>query len=242
MYRSNNYFVAGGGMIAQQFILHSKDSLNICIYAAGVSNSACDDSEEFDRDRLRLRASMANLPEEVPLVYVSTCSIDSNITSQSRYIQHKIEMESIALSKLNTKVVRLPQVAGFSSNPHTLLNYIFNCIKYKKSIDVWKQSTRNIIDVKDVQELVLEIFSSVPLADIPNVINIANPRSINIIDLLRVYELVLNIKPIVNIYDCGEPMLVDTEWLQKNISLEKIGFDNEYEQRIVRRYYGSAIA
>ena len=41
------------------------------------------------------------------------------------YVRHKIEMERLVSDHAKFVIVRLPQVAGRTPNPHTLLNYLY---------------------------------------------------------------------------------------------------------------------
>jgi len=66
--------IVGTGLIARAFLRRKARLDNVCVYAAGVSNSTCSDEREYVRDRLRLQKAMATLDGSVLLVYFSTCS------------------------------------------------------------------------------------------------------------------------------------------------------------------------
>ena len=124
------------------------DSKESCVYAAGVSNSNCSDQREFDRERDRLMIAMEQHRLVDLFLYFGTCSADGSLDSP--YVQHKIKMEKIVSEHPRYLILRLPQTAGKTENPHTLLNYIFTRIIRSERFQIWKNARRNIIDVDDV--------------------------------------------------------------------------------------------
>jgi hypothetical protein len=86
-------------------------------FASGVSNSQCTDEKEYKRERdLLLEQSKEN-----HIVYFSSLAI---FYSQTRYTQHKLDMEAmIKASFPKYCIVRLGNI-DFGSNPNTLINYL----------------------------------------------------------------------------------------------------------------------
>ena len=66
---------------------------DICIYAAGVSNSNCGDAHEFDRERQRVGTALNQSRHVDAFVYFGTCSTYDPQISSSPYVQHKLAME-----------------------------------------------------------------------------------------------------------------------------------------------------
>src|SRR6185437_5053251 len=141
--------IVGSGLLARAFERRAGLLEGVCVYAAGVSNSACTDRTEFEHDRARLQRVMASLPDDMRLVYFSTCSICDPWARESPYAQHKLEVEEIVRGRRGHLIVRLPQLAGSTPNPHTLLNYLYNRIVRSERFDLSQHATRNIIDVAD---------------------------------------------------------------------------------------------
>ena len=56
--------IIGSGLLARSFCDAYDDDDNVCIYAAGVSNSGCVDKKEFKRERARLVDTINGLPKE----------------------------------------------------------------------------------------------------------------------------------------------------------------------------------
>ena len=68
--------IIGSGLLAKAFTNKFSQRDDICIYAAGVSNSACSDEREFARERQLLNEALQTKAGEVDaFVYFGTCSV-----------------------------------------------------------------------------------------------------------------------------------------------------------------------
>jgi hypothetical protein len=106
--------IIGKGDIAQQ--LYGVDKPFITFYASGVSNSRQKDENEFARE-IELLLSQ---PKDQHLVYFSSLCI---YYSQSRYAQHKMQVERLIKASFATyTIVRLGNIT-WGRNPNTILNY-----------------------------------------------------------------------------------------------------------------------
>ena len=65
----------GSGLLAQAFFSVYSQRDDVCIYAAGVSNSACTDTHEFSRERERLSDALQLAKQVECFVYFGTCSV-----------------------------------------------------------------------------------------------------------------------------------------------------------------------
>ena len=140
----------GSGLLANAFsadFLHRED---VCIYAAGVSNSSCTNAHEFVRERQRLVEALRQTRHVDAFVYFGTCSVADPEVRDMPYVQHKLAMERMVSRHPRSLILRLPQVAGKTPNPHTLLNYLYARISRSESFQLWSKAKRNIIDVSDV--------------------------------------------------------------------------------------------
>ncbi len=68
--------IVGSGLLARAFALHAAVTPQCWFYAAGVSNSACTDEREFERERARLADALRSASGAPAFVYFSTCSAD----------------------------------------------------------------------------------------------------------------------------------------------------------------------
>ena len=69
--------IIGTGFIAKNFNNYKEKlkKLNICLYAAGVSNSQINNEDLLINERKRLLDFSRQFNQEKKLVYVSTCSV-----------------------------------------------------------------------------------------------------------------------------------------------------------------------
>jgi len=224
--------IIGNGMIAKAFVAYKKYS-NILIFASGVSNSLENKIINFEREEQLLRKTiLANKNSTV--VYFSTCSIDDKSVNQSQYVMHKLKMESIVKEiATNFFIFRLPQVVGNSNSP-IFINFLFNSIIYKKKIDIYKYSTRNLICIKDVFEICDFIITENKF--INEITNIATPFNINVFELVTELENLTNNVIKKNILNIGTQCNIN---IDKLLSLDK-NFDiysSSYTSNLLKEFF-----
>jgi nucleoside-diphosphate-sugar epimerase len=243
MYYFNKYFavdrkkvIIGSGVIGSAFIDFYEKDQEICLYAAGVSNSQCIENANYLRDKNTLVENMSKLKKNELLVYISTCSIlTSSNRSSSRYIEHKMEMEELVRSYGRYLIMRLPQIASFSKNPFTLLNYFKNKINNSEAFQVYKNSYRNILDVNhmaSISEKVISNFSE------NSIVNIANPISVSVVEIVEEMEAALGKKAIYNFIDgLTDNYKIDVTRMMNCIDHSSYIFDDKYLNSVIKKYY-----
>jgi len=132
-------------------------------------------------------------------------------------------------------VVRLPQVAGPNAPPNTLLAAISYSIRSGTTINVWKNATRNIIDVADVVNIA-SFMVALPSWQL-KMVNIANPVSCQIMEIIESVESVLGQKAVLNLVSAGAPYDIDVSAIKPIINSLDIQFDKDYLTRTIARYY-----
>ncbi len=228
--------VVGSGLIARAFARY-KDALSgTCVYAAGVSNSSCKDAREFERERQRLLAALADSPSGHLFLYFSTCSIGDPAVRDSAYVRHKIAMEHVVAERGRHLILRLPQLAGATPNPHTLLNYLYARLVRSERFAIWRGASRNIIDVDDVARIVVSLVTEENACG--ETINIANSSSAGMIEIVGSLEAVLGHKAIFDIIDQGAGYAIDTDRIRAAVLRCGIEFSGDYLLRTIRKYYG----
>lgn len=145
--------IIGSGLLGRAFSASYTHRNDVCVYAAGVSNSNITDKSEFAREQLRLTAALAAAKDVSVFVYFGTCSVLDPEAYHTQYVQHKLAMERLVQTHSNYLILRLPQVAGQTPNPHTLLNFVYSRIIRSEAFVVWRTARRNIIDIDDVVTL-----------------------------------------------------------------------------------------
>ena len=228
--------IVGTGLIARAFARHEDVLSGACVYAAGVSNSSCHDPREFERERQRMTAAMADCPADYLFLYFSTCSIADPAAQGSAYVLHKIAMERLVESRKRYLIFRLPQLAGATPNPHTLLNYLYARIVRSERFAIWSGASRNIIDVDDVARIATDLAKTGSACG--ETIDVASVNSSSMFDIVGSLEAVLGHKAIFDIIDQGAGYAIDTERIQASLLRCGISFSGDYLYRTIKKYYG----
>lgn len=229
--------IVGSGLLAKAMAPYFEADRDVCVYAAGVSNSSCSSASEFLREETRLRASLKALPWVRRFVQFSTCSIADSSAADTPYVRHRIEMETVAREHPHHLIVRLPQVAGDSPNPHTLLNYLYARISRSEGFSIWDGARRNIIDVVDVARTVselskLEKFSAVT-------VNVASPVDHSVLNIVQTMERIVGKAAVLEIKPRDSAYSIDISQTHLVMSELGIAFDDDYLQKTLVKYYGN---
>jgi nucleoside-diphosphate-sugar epimerase len=225
----------GSGLIAHAFVPEFSHRDDVCIYAAGVSNSSCTDAHEFTRERQRLTKALAQAGHDVTFVYFGTCSVADPEARDTPYVQHKLAMEQLVSAHPRYLILRLPQVAGKTPNPHTLLNYLYARISRSEAFLLWRNAKRNIIDVDDVAAIARQLFADTSMQNIT--LNIANPTSYSMIDIVHAMESIVGKKAIYEIMERGCEYPIDIGIIRPILNKITVRFDDNYLERVLGKYY-----
>ena len=228
--------IVGSGLIAKTFAAHAGARERICFHAAGVSNSSCRDPREFERDRVRLRTSVENIGAGALFVYFSTCSVEDPAARDNPYTRHKREMEEFVRERDGHLILRLPQVAGRTPNPHTILNYLHARIVRSERFELWRGASRNIIDADDVARIALDLIDRDGARN--ETVNIASPRSTPMTDVVAALEQITQHRAIYDPVEKGARYDIDTTRIADSIRRCGIVFDANYLLRTLAKYYG----
>ena len=230
--------IFGSGLLARAFGPQFANSATSCVYAAGVSNSNCSDQREFDREQDRLMVAMGQHRSAELFLYFGTCSANGLLASTSPYVQHKIKMEKIVEEHPRYLILRLPQTAEKTENPHTLLNYIFARIIRSERFRVWKNARRNIIDVDDV--VLIAIGLALEEGVRRESINVANFLDSAMVDIVELMAKVVGKKAIYDCLDRGDAYPIDTRRIREVAPRCGVIFGPKYLEIVIRKYFGSA--
>ena len=227
--------IIGSGLLARAFASFFSGSKESCVYAAGVSNSNCSDQREFDRERERLMIAMEQHRLVDLFLYFGTCSANSSLDSP--YVQHKIKMEKTVAEHPRYLILRLPQTAGKTENPHTLLNYIFTRIIRSERFQIWSNARRNIIDVDDVVKIAAGLALEEGVRR--DCINVANFSDYSMRDVVTIMEKVVGKKALFDSLDKGDTYPIDTQRIYRVAQRCSVEFGPEYLESVIRKYYES---
>lgn len=228
--------IVGSGLLASAFSDTCSDVDDLIIYAAGVSNSGCVDESEFNQERTRLSEALRKSSKNNTFVYFGTCSISDPLAINTPYVQHKLAMEKMVYEHTNNLIFRLPQVAGNTPNPHTLLNFLYARIIRSEKFNLWRNAKRNIIDVDDIVAIALKLIANNSTRN--TTVNIANKINYKMIDLVEIMEQVLCKQAIYNIIEDGSEYSIDISSMSSVLDDAQVKFDDNYLKNVISKYYG----
>ena len=225
--------IIGNGFLAKAFQEFINDE-NVLIYSSGVSNSGETRSSEYLRESILLKETIRSFPDK-KIIYFSTISLFDPSLSESMYIKHKAEMELLLQNKhRDYLILRLPNIVGYSSNPHTLTNYLFHQIKNGLSFVVYKNAYRYLMDIDEVVKLCSYIIRNPRKL---NLFNIAPNEPISSIVLVAQFEKILNKKAIYIIQDKGSFYKVPKEIITLPLAEMGIVYTKDYYTDLIQKYY-----
>jgi nucleoside-diphosphate-sugar epimerase len=229
--------IIGSGLLAHAFSRTFSQREDVCIYAAGVSNSNCTDVREFAREQQRLGDALLQMTDVGTFVYFGTCSVGDPEAKNSPYVEHKLAMEQLARTHPGHLILRLPQVAGRTPNPHTLLNYLYARVSRSESFNVWVNASRNIIDVDDVAVIAQELIwdDSARKATV----NIANAIAYPMLDIVSAMENVIGKRAIYNPVARGSKYDIDIGAIISAIDKAGVKFGDDYLISTIEKCYGN---
>lgn len=221
--------IIGRGLIANQFL--ESDREDVIFFASGVSNSLEKDPIQFKREKDLIESTINLYPKRL-FIYFSTCSIYDSSKYNSPYVLHKLHMEEVVKEYAkNYLILRVSNAVGSGGNPNLLMNYFYNQINNKKTLNIHRYATRNLIDVEDVRNITLNYIA---LNKWNRIINVAYKESYFISEIILAFEIILAKSIEIEIEELGEHYSIDTYELIYNFpSLNK----NDYLLSLINKYY-----
>jgi len=233
---SKLYFimVVGNGLVATAFSIYRGDADKI-IFASGVSNSSFANQQEADREYELLRACLKEYPDQ-QLVYFSTASIYDPSLQGSFYIRHKSNIENYIIANVpRYLIIRASNIVGGGVNPHTLVNRFIHQLSNNEAIEVWKHSTRNLIGLADFFSIVDTLLKQQFYKN--TIINVANPNSYSVLQIVDVIAQYLHVTPKVNVIEKGASYSIDISTILPIIHNLGLRFTADYLGNLLKHYY-----
>lgn len=225
--------VIGNGLIATAFRDRKHNCEDRIIFASGVANSQETRVSEFLREEALLSDAIVTGKQ---IVYFSTCSIEDPEQSKSAYVMHKKHMEGIIMNTNNYLIFRLPQIVGYTQNKTIITNYLYEKILNGEPFLVWRNATRNLLDVEDMISIANYIIFELNSTNMR--INIASPFTSSILEMVTIFETIMNKKANYEIVEKGGPYIVDCQTALEIAALCNVNFDIEYPARVIGKYFG----
>ena len=227
--------IIGSGLIARSFSKLFNKSNKICIFASGVSNSMCQDTSQFNKEKQILNKTLKEFMGKGKFVYFGTCSSAFRNNHYNDYINHKLEMENLVLNYHDSVIFRLPQIIGPGGNQNNLINFLYNSISFEIKFEIWKNASRNILDIEDVVLIVDYFLKNIKTKK--KIINIASPLSYRILDIVSELEKHIGKKAIYEIKNKGFKQIITIPEIYPIIEKLEINFDQFYLSRVIKKYF-----
>jgi nucleoside-diphosphate-sugar epimerase len=228
--------IVGSGLLARAFGPAYAGRSDICVYAAGVSNSSCSDEHEFLREQRRVADALSQNRDVEAFVYFGTCSAYDPEISGTPYVRHKLAMESMVRAHPRHLVLRLPQIAGKTPNPHTLLNFLYARISRSEAFNVWGRAKRNIIDADDVVRVAQQLIANDAVRNVT--VNIANPVNYSMAEIVDAMAGAVGKRAIFEVIDRGSDYSIETGAMQPALAESGVEFGENYLSQVLAKYYG----
>jgi nucleoside-diphosphate-sugar epimerase len=231
--------IIGSGFLAKNFGKYEElfKKLNICVYAAGVSNSLCKDRKLLEKDKKRLYDFRDKINKSKILLYFGTCSSYDPSRNKNPYVKNKLEIENFIKKNFQKYlIIRLPKVVGKSINSNTLINFFFEKIKRNEIFNLWTKARRSVIDIDDVTKILINLLSNTKHEN--KTINIANPEKYSSIHIVKIIENLTAKKAKYNLVNKGEDnWTTDVSQIIDSIENCKIKFNRNYLKYTLEKYF-----
>lgn len=202
-------------------------------FCSGVSNSSEVRSSEFNREKKLLIEILTKKKDEC-IVYFSSILAPSE---SNDYYKHKFEMEQyIAQNSNEYLILRLPQVAGATNN-QTLLPFFIKNIYEEKTLTVYKECTRSLIDVDDVVKGFDALYSE---SVVNKIIDFCPDYTFHPLELAEIIANYLGKNLKVNLVDSKSIQTCSPS--QEVLKQSLFGTKNSYLTKIVKKYSKSILA
>ncbi len=234
----NKKFIVGNGFIAKNLKKIQKDiqKSNYIFYAAGISNSLVFSKKELRRE-INSFLSFYKENRFNKIVYISTACVVDNLRKNSMYAKNKLKIEKLIKKKFkHFLIIRLPEIIGKSRNKNTLINHFYFKILKNKKIIIFKNVTRNILDINDVLKLFKVIIRDKKVKN--KTITLSNIIFTKPLEIIKILEKKLKTKARYSI-----KITKNQNWSLKNkenlkyIKDANISFDRNYLAKAINKYY-----
>jgi nucleoside-diphosphate-sugar epimerase len=116
-----------------------------------------------------------------------------------------------------------------------LINFLCEKIRNGESFDVWKNSSRNLIDIEDCYKICSYFIDNNILKN--TTVNVATNKYIGIINIVKEIEAFLQKKAVYNLVDKGASYSIDISDIQSHLRDCQVSFGDNYLVSLLNKYY-----
>lgn len=227
--------IIGRGVIANRFNDCSLQ-LKYLIFAGSVNDSSIHDKNIIQAEEKAVTDALSEYNDST-FVYFSSCSIFDSEAAHTPYVQHKVNMEKLIQSSAKSFLIfRLPQVIGFLDTKSSLVNFLVDAIGNQKKFELWCNAQKNIIDIDDVYEIVVEVLKRGILTK--KIVNIASSHQTSVIQLVNEIEKFFGLTANYTLVNKGTSYDLDIFAIKPVLSDLHIEFGEAYIQTALNKYFG----
>lgn len=226
--------VVGRGLVASLFSEYSTSD-EVLIFASGVSDSSEQRESEFKRELDLINLHLSNYPNSL-FVYFSTCSVTDKIFKNRKYTIHKLAVEKLIMksSSSNFLICRLSNLVGFGGNSKNIFNYLVQSVINGKSINIWRNASRSLLDVDDMKSILESVIES---GEYNRIINIASESSYSIPMIIEKIEIHFGKKFVGNYIEKGNKAIIDVKAIKNYLENLNQDFSDNYIDFLLKKYF-----
>jgi UDP-2-acetamido-2,6-beta-L-arabino-hexul-4-ose reductase len=228
--------ITGSGLIANSLKKMFANDESLIVFARGVSNSACSDATEYEREFEMISEFLEKYQDKL-FIYFSTTSIFDSEKQATTYVKYKLQFEEFIKNNFQKSIVlRLPIIVGRNNNQHQLFGYLLNAIKQNGIIGVHKNAGRYLLDIDDLPEILQKIidYYKSNLKNGNMTINVCSDNAMPIMQIIEMLSKTLKKQPVISFENKGVAYKVDNSLIKKIVGNQ---LNNKDFQMVFDNYF-----
>ena len=132
--------------------------------------------------------------------------------------------------------MRLPNVAGKTKNPNTLINFVYNCAQREQKIDIQLKASRYLIEVADIFSYMDKLI--VGEAELNKTVNLIIAEKLSVLQIVESFEghLGKNIEKEI-LSNAGSDYLLELDNVFNKYGICNLINGKEYLDSLIDKYY-----
>jgi nucleoside-diphosphate-sugar epimerase len=126
-------------------------------------------------------------------------------------------------------------LAGKSDNQNTILNFFVQHICKGINFDLWRNATRNLIDIDDMYTIANHILQNQLFSN--QITNIASPFNYSVDKIVATIEKYSGVKANYTSINKGVAFKIDISAIKSIIQNLQIEFGEDYLDKMIMKYY-----
>lgn len=235
-------------MVARSLIPYQDQFPDVVVFATGTANSQLPSVDDYRNEYDLLCKTLQRCKQESKrLVYLSSAgavygqleTVRDELTPTfpvSAYGKHKLLCEAVIQNSMGMHlIIRLANLVGSSQNPSQLIPALYNQI-LSDSVVLYRQATRDIMDVSDFATILLGLLSS---HKENGLLLLTTGFSTSIVEIFNTLQQLLGKQVKPTIIEGGNQQIFSTEKLMQVIP--NLPFSPNYYVTVLEHYVNKYI-